>query len=71
MKYDRLSTEYELAQKIVNALFDIHQQHIIHKDINPSNLIWNPLTHQLKVIDFGISTELSRENPRIISPNTL
>jgi len=43
----------------------------MHKDINPSNIVWNPDTNQLKIIDFGISTELSREHPEIRNPNVL
>ncbi len=34
---------------------------IIHKDINPSNIVFNPVTSQLKIIDFGVATHLSRE----------
>ncbi|GAB4382676.1 MAG: hypothetical protein Kow00121_43270 [Elainellaceae cyanobacterium] len=57
-----------LSIQIVDALHGIHQQHIIHKDINPSNLVYNPLTQQLKVIDFGISSLLSRQNLSLKSP---
>ncbi len=39
----------------------IHAAKIIHKDINPSNIVYNPATEQLKIIDFGLSTRLSRE----------
>ncbi len=49
----------------------VHQQQIIHKDINPSNLVLNPNTQELKLIDFGISTQLSRENPTFRNPNLL
>jgi len=52
-----------LAIRIVEILGDIHQHNIIHKDINPSNILWNPKTDVVKIIDFGISTKLSRENP--------
>ncbi|MGF1487492.1 MAG: AAA family ATPase, partial [Prochloraceae cyanobacterium] len=47
-----------LAIKIVDALSEIHQSNIIHKDINPSNIVYNSNTEQLKVIDFGISADL-------------
>ncbi len=50
-----------LAIKFVDILAQVHEQHIIHKDINPSNIVWNQTTGQLKLIDFGISTQLSRE----------
>ena len=33
-----------LAIRVTDILGEIHQQGIIHKDINPSNIIWNPAT---------------------------
>lgn len=60
-----------LAVKITNALGEIHQINIIHKDINPSNIIINPATGLVQIIDFGISTVLSRETPAIKNPNVL
>jgi len=52
-------------------LGEIHAANIIHKDINPSNIIWNQTTGQIKIIDFGISTVLPRENPSLKNPNQL
>ncbi len=60
-----------LAIKITQSLAEIHSSQIIHKDINPSNIVLNPETGQLKIIDFGISTVLSRENPTLKNPNVL
>ncbi|HSH01806.1 MAG TPA: AAA family ATPase [Anaerolineae bacterium] len=51
-----------IAHQTALGLAAIHQQNIIHKDINPANLVYNPDTDQLKIIDFGIATQLSREN---------
>ncbi|MEH2072480.1 MAG: AAA family ATPase [Nostoc sp.] len=50
-----------IAIKTTESLGAIHAANIIHKDINPSNIVYNPETEQLKIIDFGISTRLSRE----------
>ena len=60
-----------LTNRLAGIVGHIHQQRIIHKDINPSNIIWNPQTDQLKIIDFGISSELSREQPKFQHPNVL
>ena len=60
-----------LAIRITEILGQIHQRHVMHKDLNPSNIVWNPATDQLKIIDFGISTELSREQPEIRNPEML
>ncbi len=60
-----------LAIAATESLGQIHAQNIIHKDINPSNIIFNPSTQELKIIDFGISSQLSRENPTLKNPNFL
>jgi predicted ATPase/signal transduction histidine kinase/GAF domain-containing protein/tRNA A-37 threonylcarbamoyl transferase component Bud32 len=61
----------KIAIKICAALGQIHAANIIHKDINPSNIVYNPATEELKIIDFGISSVLSRENPIICNPSIL
>ncbi|AFY81870.1 AAA family ATPase [Oscillatoria acuminata] len=60
-----------LAVAITEALGQIHAANIIHKDINPSNIVFNPITGQVKIIDFGISTQLTRENTTLKNPNIL
>jgi PAS domain S-box-containing protein len=52
-----------IAIELTQAIGELHERNIIHKDINPSNIIIHPETHQLKIIDFGISTRLSSEQP--------
>ncbi|MEH2003259.1 MAG: serine/threonine-protein kinase PknK, partial [Nostoc sp.] len=54
-----------IAIKTTEGLAAIHAANIIHKDINPSNIVYNPETEHLKIIDFGISTRLSRENQTV------
>ncbi|MEG4109356.1 AAA family ATPase [Microcoleus sp. S13_C5] len=60
-----------LAIAATETLGQIHSANIIHKDINPSNIVYNPETGQLKIIDFGISTQLTREMPTLKNPNVL
>lgn len=60
-----------IAVKSSEGLRQIHAKNVIHKDINPSNIVYNPKTGQLKLIDFGISTVLSRENPAVRNPGIL
>ncbi|MGK7893856.1 MAG: serine/threonine protein kinase, partial [Xenococcus sp. (in: cyanobacteria)] len=60
-----------LAIKITETLGQIHAANIIHKDINPSNIVLNPETKEVKIIDFGLSTILTRENPTLKHPNVL
>ncbi|MEP0855616.1 AAA family ATPase [Trichocoleus sp. DQ-U1] len=61
----------QIAIQIAESLGRIHQSNIIHKDINPSNIVFNSQTGELKIIDFGLSTVLSRENTALKSPNVL
>ncbi len=51
-----------LGVKICATLQEIHGRRIIHKDLNPSNLIYNPKTGELKVIDFHIASIVQRED---------
>ncbi|NET27539.1 AAA family ATPase [Okeania sp. SIO1I7] len=60
-----------IAIKTTESLAAIHKSNIIHKDINPSNIVYNPQTKQLKIIDFGISTSLSQEFLTVVPPNQL
>ena len=66
-----LTEVLQIAIKITESLSSIHREDIIHKDINPSNIVLNCATKTLKIIDFGISTQLNRENPTLINPNAL
>ncbi|MDH5681805.1 MAG: serine/threonine-protein kinase PknK, partial [Spirochaetota bacterium] len=66
-----ISEKLRLFIQISVALESVHKQNIIHKDINPANIVWNQENDQLKIIDFGISSFLTRENPGITSPNLL
>ena len=61
----------ELAISIVEILEDLYHHQIIHKDIKPSNIIINPDTKNVKLIDFSISTLLPRETQEIIYPNVM
>jgi len=61
----------QIAIATTEIVGQIHRANIIHKDINPSNIVFNPATGQLKIIDFGISTQLTRETPTLKNPNIL
>jgi len=60
-----------IAIAVVEILDNIHAANIIHKDINPANIVLNPVSRIVKIIDFGISTVLNRENPTLRNPNVL
>ncbi len=61
----------KIAIATAEILGEIHSSNVIHKDINPANIVLNPETGQLKIIDFGISTQLTSENPTLKNPQVL
>ena len=66
-----LSTFLQLAIALTDTLGKIHAANIIHKDINPSNIVLNLETGVVKIIDFGIATRFNRINPTFKSPHIL
>ena len=50
---------------VAGIINDIHKQNIIHTNIHPANILINPETDQVKLIDFGTSEVLSRKHPVI------
>ena len=60
-----------LTIKLADIVGEIHQKYIMHKDINPANIVFNPTSQQVKLIDFGIATILSRETTTLRNPNVL
>ncbi len=61
----------EVAIAIAKGLRELGENQIIHKDIKPHNIIYNSLTKVVKIIDFGSTSLLSRENPEINMKNNL
>jgi PAS domain S-box-containing protein len=66
-----LTTFLKLAIDLTEILGKIHTASIIHKDINPGNIILNPDTGVVKIIDFGIATQFNRTSPTFKSPHVL
>ncbi|MDZ7966131.1 MAG: AAA family ATPase [Nostoc sp. DedSLP03] len=60
-----------LAIDLTDILGKIHAANIIHKDINPGNIVLNPDTGVVKIIDFGIATQFNRTSPTFKSPHVL
>lgn len=59
-----------LAQAIIKGLIDIHNAGIIHKDLNPSNILYNAQTRKVTIVDFGISAEFSYEKPLMVDSSS-
>ena len=54
----------DLAMPLVEALAELHGRGITHKDINPSNIIHNPQSGEIKIADLSIASVLRREGMR-------
>jgi predicted ATPase/signal transduction histidine kinase/tRNA A-37 threonylcarbamoyl transferase component Bud32 len=66
-----LSEFFHIAIKITSTLEAVHSNRIIHKDIKPANILINPSTGEIRLIDFSIATILPREIQFLINPNVL
>jgi diguanylate cyclase (GGDEF)-like protein len=62
---------FDIALQLCAALAEVHRQGVIHKDINPSNLVWNADRRLLQLIDFGIACELPYESHGIVNLQAL
>ncbi|HLO48477.1 MAG TPA: AAA family ATPase, partial [Kamptonema sp.] len=70
-KYLPLAEFLNIALQLTDILHYLYQNCVIHKDIKPANILINPDTKQVKLIDFSISSLLPRETQEIQNPNVL
>ena len=61
----------EIAIHITDVLGSIHACNIMHKDINPDNILIHEKTGEIRIIDFGIATKLSLERTSVRNPHVL
>lgn len=61
----------KVAAKIVQVVSDIHQQQIIHKDLNSKNILISQDLATITVIDFGIATRFNLKSEYAINPDGL
>lgn len=64
-----LMTFFSIAICLSETLGELHQNHIIHKDIKPQNIIINLEKNIIKIADFGIASKLSKQTQNISNPN--
>ena len=60
----------QIAIQIAQIIGDIHQQKIIHKDINPNNILINN-ENEIKIIDFGLATKYTLNTQNLANPEHL
>ncbi len=61
----------QIAITLCDTLDILYRHRVIHKDIKPANILINPETKQVKLIDFSIASLLPRETQTLINPNVL
>lgn len=53
---DDLNLFLDIAIDATQALNEVHEGNVIHMDISPANILRNPKTNELRLIDFGIAS---------------
>jgi len=61
----------DLAIRLVEIVAQVHANRVVHKDLNPSNILFNPRTRVLQLIDFGICSTLPSERATVSNPEVL
>ncbi|MEO0517794.1 MAG: AAA family ATPase [Cyanobacteria bacterium P01_A01_bin.116] len=61
----------KIAIQMTDILNGLCQHHVIHKDIKPANIIIEPNSQRIQLIDFSIASVLPRETQSIQNPEAL
>src|SRR5262249_6469544 len=57
----RLGLFLRIAVELANALYELHEDGVIHKDIKPDTILVNPRTAAVKIVGLGIATCIPRQ----------
>ncbi|MCP4723969.1 MAG: serine/threonine-protein kinase PknK, partial [bacterium] len=68
-KVNNIKWFLNIAVKLSETLGKLHTKQIVHKDIKPSNIL--VFLDDIKLIDFGISKEITHENEQIYDNNVI
>jgi predicted ATPase/signal transduction histidine kinase/tRNA A-37 threonylcarbamoyl transferase component Bud32 len=73
LEHHNLSWEaaIRIALQLGDTLYSLVPHRIVHKDIKPANILIQPDSHQVKLIDFSIASQLPKEIQANQSPNCL
>ncbi|MBP0028674.1 AAA family ATPase [Roseofilum sp. Guam] len=62
---------FPVSIALCKILAELYRNRVIHKDIKPSNILINPETKAIFLIDFSIASLLPRETQQLTNPNVL
>ena len=54
----RLDKFFAIARKIISIVGELHEHNIVHCDLKPHNIVINPTSLDVQIIDFGCSRHL-------------
>ncbi|MGK5594359.1 MAG: trifunctional serine/threonine-protein kinase/ATP-binding protein/sensor histidine kinase [Parachlamydiaceae bacterium] len=63
-----LVEKLRIAIQLVKALGEIHSQEVIHKDVQPQNILINPKTLEVKLTGFTYATRIPKQRFSIKNP---
>ena len=66
-----VETFFAIAENLAEIIAAFHARGVIHKDINPANILVRPEDLQLQIIDFGLATTFTEERPEFEHPSHL
>jgi predicted ATPase/signal transduction histidine kinase len=60
-----------VAAQIARALGELHKNHIVHKNVEPANILVNLEAGEAKLTNFEIASRLDRESARLTNANRI
>ncbi|SMG50392.1 Predicted ATPase [Marivirga sericea] len=66
-----ISEFLDIAIQSSTLLGKLHQKHIIHKDINSNNILYDQTNKKISIIDFNISSEINLKSNHLENPDRL
>lgn len=65
----------DLLDPIARALDHVHSESVVHCDVKPENIIWDPQRRRIHLIDFGLAARSSADRGHLpdsqVAPGTL